>query len=82
MSNKIPTYEHDEMFLSSRILSTKISGPHTKRATPIKEGYTFYKAQVSVSTSDGKAIVGARAKAEIISDSFENVKHNESPRVS
>lgn len=74
MSKKIPQYEHDEIFRGSRILSTRVSGPHTKRATPLKESYMYYKAEASVSTSEGGAIDGAIAKTEIISDNVEEVK--------
>ncbi|WP_020193716.1 hypothetical protein [Pseudomonas putida] len=74
MSQKIPRYEHQEHFGGSRILSTLITGPHTKRATPTAESYKYFKASVSVSTSDGHLIPDAKSKAEFATEDLEAVK--------
>ncbi|WP_432777502.1 hypothetical protein O4O02_18585 [Pseudomonas fortuita] len=71
MSKKIPEYEQEEKFGGSRILSTKITGPHTKRTTATTESYKYFKASVSVSDADGHLIDGTKSKAELKTDSLE-----------
>lgn len=71
MSKKIPEYEQEEKFGVSRILSTKITGPHTKRSTATTESYKYFKASVSVIDADGHTIDGTKSKADLKTDSLE-----------